>query len=176
MFWYSKMFQYPPIVYYRRTLKQNVLILPCCILPTHFYNSINIGSTSHFSSSHMHQSHHLLRCHATVISYSFNCFLCFAFSKFNMPSQKPDKNNGIKIFFIIISIFKITITKIYTKNTHSITHKYASIESSLKQNIFSSVYKAVKSILIILLVTNQSGTNFIAARQSATALSHICWV
>ena len=42
--------------------------------------------------------------------------------------------------------------------------------------MFSSAYKAVNSFLIILLVTNQSGTNFNVARQSSTALSHICWV
>ena len=42
--------------------------------------------------------------------------------------------------------------------------------------MFSSAYKEVSSFLIILLVTNQSGTNFNVARQSSTALSHICWV
>ena len=45
-------------------------------------------------------------------------------------------------------------------------------ESSLNNRIFSSAYTALKRILMILLVTNQSGTNFTAARQSSTALSH----
>ena len=50
------------------------------------------------------------------------------------------------------------------------------LESLLYYSIFSSAYKAVKSIVIILLVTNQSKTNCNAARQSSTALSHIYWV
>ena len=42
----------------------------------HFYNSlINIGSITFFSSSYMHQSHHLSRCHATGIKSSLNSFL-----------------------------------------------------------------------------------------------------
>ena len=45
-------------------------------------------------------------------------------------------------------------------------------ESSLNNRIFSSAYTALKRILMILLVINQSGTNFTAARQSSTALSH----
>ena len=43
---------------------------------TLFYNSsINIGSISFFSSSDMHQTHHLLGCHATGINSSYNSFL-----------------------------------------------------------------------------------------------------
>ena len=70
---------------------QNVLKTPNRILPTHFYNSsINIGSISFFSPSDMHQSHHLLGCHATGINSLLNSFFKFlAFSKFNMLDKKP---------------------------------------------------------------------------------------
>ena len=79
---------------------QNVLIFPNCILPmhsstkcvntkTHFYNfSINIGSISFFSSSDMHQFHHLSGYHATGINSLLNSFFkFFSFYKFNMPGQ-----------------------------------------------------------------------------------------
>ena len=46
-------------------------------------------------------------------------------------------------------------------------------ESSLKYGILVSAYKAVTSFLIILLVANQSGTNFNPVRKSSTALLHI---
>ena len=58
------------------TLQQNVSIPPYCILLTHFHNSsINIGSISFFSSSDIHQSHHLLRCHTAGINSSLISFL-----------------------------------------------------------------------------------------------------
>ena len=46
-------------------------------------------------------------------------------------------------------------------------------KSSLKYSIFSSAYKAVKSFLIVLLLTNQSGISFNVATESSTALSSI---
>ena len=42
--------------------------------------------------------------------------------------------------------------------------------------MFLSAYKAVKNYLIVLLVINQSGISFNAARESLTASSHISWV
>ena len=54
------------------------------------------------------------------------------------------------------------------------TNKCDNTRIFIKKSIFPSAYKAVKSFLIVSLVTNQSGTNFIATRQSSTALSHIC--
>ena len=90
---------------------------------THVYNSsVNIGPIF-FSSSDMHQSHHLLSCQATGIISSFNIFKCFTFFKFNTRSQKSDKNNTIRIIFIKI-VIKINIFKINFKNTHFNTIKY----------------------------------------------------
>ena len=49
----------------------------------------------------------------------------------------------------------------------------ASPESSSKKSKRSCDYISVKSLLLILLVTNQSGINLNAARESSTASSHI---
>ena len=49
-------------------------------------------------------------------------------------------------------------------------------ESSLKQGIFSFAYKAVKSFLIISLVTNQSGIIFNVAIESSAVSWHFFWV
>ena len=92
---------------------------------THFSNTlINIGSISFFSSSDMRQSHYLWGCHVTGINSSLNSFFkFFVLSRFNMPSQKCDKNNNLKIIFIKF-IIKINIININIKNTHSSTIKY----------------------------------------------------
>ena len=75
---------------------------------------------------------HLLTCKTYTISYHapllalilhLTFLKYFAFYKFNMPSQKYDTNNNIRIIFIKILI-KINIIKIYIKNTHFITRKY----------------------------------------------------
>ena len=89
-----------------------------------------------------------------------------------MPSPKSDKNNSIKIIFIKI-IIKISIIKIYIKNPIPLQLNTILPESSLKESIFSSAYKAVKSFLIILLVTNQAGISFNVARVSSTVSLHI---
>ena len=91
----------------------------------HFYNSsLKIGSIYFFSSSDMYQSHHPLGYHATGINSSLIFFFkFFAFFKFNMPSQKSDKNSSIRINSIKV-IIKINIIKIYIKNTYFITRKY----------------------------------------------------
>ena len=104
-------------------LPQNVLIPPNYILSIHFYNSwINIEFISFFSSSDMDWSLHLLGCHTTDINFSL-FFKFFALFKFNMPSQKSDMNNSIRIVFIKI-IINLSIIKIYINNTHFITRKY----------------------------------------------------
>ena len=77
-------------------------------------------------------------------------------------------NNSITIVFIIISIVKVNI-----KNTHSITIKYNINGIFIKVEYIFICVQSTKGILIILLVTNQSGTNFNAARKSSTALSYI---
>ena len=92
-----------------------------------------------------------------------------------MPSKKTDKNNSIRIIFIKI-IIKINVNNIYIKNTYFITRNTKLPESSLKQNIFPSAQKALKSSLNILLVTNQSRIIFNAAREPLTASSHILQV
>ena len=55
--------------------------------------------------------------------YFFTFLKCFAFFKFNMSSQKSDKNNSIRVIFMKI-IIKINIIKIYINNTHLITRKF----------------------------------------------------
>ena len=51
---------------------------------------------------------------------------------------------------------------------------YATLrKSSLKYSIFSSACKAVKSFLIVLILTNQSGISFNVAIESSTALWNI---
>ena len=56
--------------------------------------SAKMGCISFFSSSGMQKLHHLLGCHATGINFSLLFFLVLCvFPKFNMLSQKSDKNN-----------------------------------------------------------------------------------
>ena len=87
---------------------KNVSIPPYCILPihsstkcfntailytsdAHFYDSLmKIAFISFFSSSDMHQSYHLLRCHAIAINSSFHIFI-----------------NPSRIFFYVRCIFQI---------------------------------------------------------------------
>ena len=60
---------------------------------------------------------------AVGINSSLIFFKCFAFFKFNVLTQKFDKNISIgKIFIKIIT--NINIIKIFIKNTHLITRKY----------------------------------------------------
>ena len=101
---------------------QGVLILSNCIHEKHY--SVKIGSITFFLSSNIQKFHHLLGSHATDIGSSHIFLKCFAFFKLNIPSQKSDKNNSIRIIFIE-TIIKINIIKIYTKNTHFITRKYS---------------------------------------------------
>ena len=94
------------ILYYRRTLLQ--------LFKRHWI--------FFFSSSDTLKSYHLLGCHATNINFLFNPFLNVFFFRFDIPSQTSDKNNSIRIIFLIISI-KINIIKVCIKNIHSITNK-----------------------------------------------------
>ena len=74
---------------------QNVPVLSNYIHKKHY--SVKVGSISLFSSSDMEKFHYLLGCHAIGINSSLIFFKCFVFFKFNMPSQKSDKNNSIRI-------------------------------------------------------------------------------
>ena len=74
-------------------------------------------------------------CHATGINSSF-IFNCFAFVKFNMPGQKSDKNNGIRVIFFVISIFNVNVIKIYIKKPRFYKINTTLPESSLKFSIF----------------------------------------
>ena len=58
----------------------------------------------------------------------------------------------------------------------SLQQKVALPESSSKKSKPSSAYKGTQSFLILLLVTNQSGTNFNDARQLSTTSLQIFWV
>ena len=91
-----------------------------CTIEVHQkHYSVKIGSVSFFSSSDMRKFHQRLRCHTISINSSFDWF--FTFFTFTMPSQTFEKNNSIRTIFFVISIIKINIIKIYTKNTHFIT-------------------------------------------------------
>ena len=104
----DQMFQYPPIVYYRRTL----------------YNStVNI---TFFSSSDMHQSHHLSGCHAIGINSSFYAFL----SAFGFSNLIYQARNLIRISISKLSSKLILLKSILRK---PISLVYMSIFSSAKQ-------------------------------------------
>ena len=176
----------PPILYYWGSLQQNVSIPLYCILrtqfsterfntsifyttSTHFYNSlINTGSISFFSSFDMHLSHHLLGCHPIDLNSSFNIFLSsLRFSKFICLAESLIRimvsgsySSKLLILILLISVLRTLF---------SLQENMALPESSLKQCIFPSAYKAVKSYLIILLVTNQLGISFNVAIKSSTA-------
>ena len=80
-------------------------------------------------------------------------------------------NNSFKIIFIIISIIKVKIIEIYTKNTHLfITRKYG----------ITRIFIRIEYILICIQSRkkffNQSETNFNAGRKSSKTLLHISWV
>ena len=100
-------------------------------------------------------------------------FKCFTFFKFIVPSQRSDMNNSFKIIFMKISIIKVNIIKIYTKNTHFITWKCDITRIFIKKSTSSMQIKYYKAFLIILLVANQSGINFNVGKKISTALSHI---
>ena len=98
---------------------QNVLIPSNWIHQKHY--SLKIGSYSFFSSSDMQKFHHFLGCRAIGINSSFTSALRFQ----NVISKpKLNMNNSFRTIFIIISIIKVNIIKIYIMNTHSITRKY----------------------------------------------------
>ena len=105
--------------------------------------------------------------------------MCFVFCRCNMPSQKADMNNSFRIIFIIISLIEsswLILSRSISRIPISLQKNVTFPEYSLKQSVFSSVYKAVRIFLIILLVKKQLGINFNAVRQSSTTSSHIVWV
>ena len=112
-----KMFQHFHIVYYRCTLLQS-------LCKNRFFFFL-------FSSADMQKFHHVLGCHNIGINSLLIFFKFFAFFKFNMPSQKSDKNNSIRIIFIKI-IIKINIIKIYIKIPISLQLNRTLPESLLK--------------------------------------------
>ena len=116
-----------------------------------------------FSSSGIHQSHHLNECHAIGINSLTTFFYIPSIFTSLTTSNRPNKIYSIKVIimkvyinkaYIIIkecNIIRITITKVYIllKNT------------------------ALSRSLNIFRVTNQSETNFNAGRQPSTVFSHI---
>ena len=137
-------------IYFKRKMSQNALILLHCIHYKHY--SVKIDFFYFFSSSDMQKFHQLWGCYANSLLIFFKFFTFF---KFNLQGQKSAKNNSIRIIFLIISIIKINVIKICTKNT---TTKLSN--SSLKYSIFPSVYKAVKSTSIIFLWYKPIGNRF----------------
>ena len=115
---------------------------------------------------------------ALILHLSF--FKCFVFFKFNVSSQKSDKNNSMRIIFIKI-IININIIKIYTKSTHFITTKcgitrifikieyiFIWVKSSMKffnhftcnkpiRNRFQCCYKTIDSYITFSLSLYLSG-------------------
>ena len=63
-----------------------------------------------FSSSDKQKFYHVVGCHAIGMNSSL-IFKCFVFFKFNIPGQKCDSNNSIRVMFIIV-IININIIKI----------------------------------------------------------------
>ena len=86
-------------------------------------------------------------------------------------------NKCFRVIFIVISIIKVDIIKIYTKNTHFITKKYdiTRIFEIVKTELLSFAYEEVRSFLLVLFAANQAGINFNAGRQSSITSSHILW-
>ena len=108
----------------------------------------------------MDQSHHLLLCHATDISSSLNSFFkFFLFSKFNIPSQKSDKNDSTKIVLIKI-ILKINIIKIYIEYTHLITIKYGITRTFIKVEYIFIFKKSSKKFLNHFTCNKPIGNKF----------------
>ena len=90
---------------------------------------------------------------------------------------KLDINNSIRIIFIkIMVIFKVNFIKIYNKNTIFISKKCDLTKIFIKKSKSSLASKASWNFSIILLLTDQSGINLNAARQSSKASSHIFWI
>ena len=100
-----------------------------------FLNYINSFAGNVFNASMLYTLKALLRRNRFYFFFFFCLLLPYKiptifwdatlikFFDFAMPIQKSDKNNSIRIIFIKI-IIKISIIKIYTKNTHFITTKF----------------------------------------------------
>ena len=95
-------------------------------------------------------------CHATDI----NSLLIFLSSfKFNMPSQRSDKNYSIRIIFIKI-ITEVNITKININNIYFITVKYNITRIFLKIEYIFICMQISKKLLIHLTCNEPVGNMF----------------
>ena len=74
---------------------------------------------------------------------------------------------------ILDQFIKINCIKIYGKNMSLISTKCDFIKIFIEKEYIIFRSKAVSNFASIILVTNQSGINFNAARQSSTASSHV---
>ena len=121
---FNKMFQYLHIEYYRRTFLKLFSKNWFCFL---FHLLTSTNATILWDAMLLALFLHL------------HLFKCFAFFKFVMSGEKSDKNNSIRIIFIKI-IIKINITKIYIKETHSISINYNITKIFIKvEHIFMCV-------------------------------------
>ena len=84
--------------------------------------------------------------------------------------------NNFRIRTVKIIIIKINIIKICTINDCIIAKECNNIRLYITKDYIIIRNTALSSFSIILLVKNQSGTNFNAGRKASTASSQISWV
>ena len=85
-----------------------------------FINQRN-GSVSFFSSSDLHQPHHLVTCHATGIVFAYLFLIWCVIFKSIMLSNKSNMSNSNRITLIKIINIKVNIVKVYNIMAHTIT-------------------------------------------------------
>ena len=114
----------------------------------YYFSSIKNGLISFISFSDMHQSHHLVGCHATGILCLF-LFKCFALFKFVAPSHKFNMNNSFRVIFIRINIINVDIIKIYIEKNYFITRKCDITRIFIKKYyIIISEYNIIEFLII----------------------------
>ena len=112
-----------------------------------------IGSISFFSSSSTKSSTFYWDVMLLPLILHLSLFKFFVFFKFNMLSQKSDKNNSIRIIFIKI-IIKINIIKINMNNTHFILIKYK----------ITRIFIKIEYIFICILISKKFLNHFTCNR------------
>ena len=88
-----------------------------------YFSSTKNGFISFFLSYGIHQSHHLVGCHATGMPRFVSCIIFTYFASFISITPSYNLNKSFRINLIEIIIIRVKIIRIYTKNTHFITRK-----------------------------------------------------
>ena len=104
-----KIFQYSQIVYIKSITRYKLVLFLFFLF---FFHILRCNNSTMFLDATIS---------ASILHLSF--FKFFVFFKFNMPSQKSDKNNSIRIIISKV-IVKVNVIKIYIKNTHFMKRKY----------------------------------------------------